>query len=76
MHHVSYKDLIGIAPSRTVIFISNSYPGSLSDKEIVRRSGLLNGALWSKNDSIMADGGFLKLEDLESIGVSLNIPAF
>ena len=74
-HHVTYKGLIGIAPSGAVTFISNLYPGSISDKEITRRSGLLNEALWAKNDSIMADRGFLISDDLENIGVSL-VPAF
>ena len=64
-HHVTYKDLIGIAPSGAVTFISNLYPGSISDKEITRRSGFLNEALWAKNDSIMADRGFLISDDLE-----------
>ena len=75
-HHLTYKGLIGIAPSGSVTFTSNLYPGSIYDKEIVRRSGLLNEALWAKNDSIMADQGFLISDDLESIGLSLNIPAF
>ena len=48
MHHVTYKGLIGIAPSGAVTFISNLHPGSISDKEIVSRSGLLNKALWEK----------------------------
>ena len=64
-HHVTYKGLIGIAPSGAVTFISNLYPGSISDKEITHRSGLLNEALWAKNDSIMADRGFLISDDLE-----------
>ena len=34
------------------------------------------GLVWAKNDSIMADRGFLMPDDLESTGVSLNIPAF
>ena len=48
MHHVTYKGLIGIAPSGAVTFISNLHPGSISDKEIVCRSGLLNKVLWEK----------------------------
>ena len=75
-HHVTYKGLIGIAPSGAVTFVSNLYPGSISDKEIVRRSGLLNEKLWDRGDSVMADRGFLISDDLEKVGVSLNIPAF
>ena len=75
-HHVTYKSIIGIAPCAAVTFISNFYPGSIFDKEIVRRSGLLNEALKAKKDSIMTDRGFLISDDLEIVGVSLNIPAF
>ena len=34
------KGLIGISPSGVVTFVSELYPGSISDKDIVRRSGL------------------------------------
>ena len=57
-HHVTFKGLIGIAPSGAVTSISNLYPGFISDKEIARRSGLLNETLWGEDDSIMADRGF------------------
>ena len=56
--------------------MSQLYPGSISDKEIVAKSGILNDNLWGGGDSVMADQGFLIHEDLEKIGVSLNIPAF
>lgn len=75
-HHVTYKGLIGIAPSGAVTFVSQLYPGSISDKEIVQRSGMLNEKLWQVNDSVMADRGFLISDDLKPFGVSLNIPAF
>jgi len=35
------KALIGITPSGATAFASELYPGSISDKEIVKRSGLL-----------------------------------
>ena len=57
-HHVTYKGLLGIAPSGAITFISELYEGSISDKEIVKRSGILNKNLWDDNDSIMADRGF------------------
>ena len=40
--HVTYKGLLRIAPSRGISFISQLYNGSISDKEIVRRSGILD----------------------------------
>ena len=75
-HHVTYKGLIGIAPSEAITFVSQLYPGSISDKEIVAKSGILNDNLWGGGGSFMADQGFLIHEELQKIGVSLNIPAF
>ncbi|XP_065650657.1 uncharacterized protein LOC136078780 [Hydra vulgaris] len=42
--HVTYKGLLGISLSGAIIFISQLYPRSVSDKEIVRRSGFLRFA--------------------------------
>ena len=75
-HHVTYKGLVGIAPSGAMTFISQLYPGSISDKELVARSGILNEKLWKNGDSIMADRGFTIQDELKAINVSLNIPAF
>ena len=75
-HHVTYKALVGISPSGAVTFVSQLYPGSLSDKEIVGRCGILHPGLWEKGDSIMADRGFTIQELLDPLGVKVNIPAF
>ncbi|CAH3184898.1 unnamed protein product [Porites lobata] len=75
-HHVTYKALVGISPSGAITFVSQLYPGSLSDKEIVSRCGILHPELWEKGDSIMADRGFTIQELLDPLGVKLNIPAF
>jgi len=72
--HVTYKGLIEIAPSGAITFVSQLYEGSISDQEIVKRSGFLKETLWENNDSVMADRGFE--DDLQKIGVSLNIPSF
>ena len=40
-HHVTYKGLVGIAPSGGITFISELYDGSISDVEIVQRCGIL-----------------------------------
>ena len=74
--HVTYKGLIGIAPSGSITFVSQLYEGCISDKEIVKRSGFLTKELWKKDDSVMADRGFTIAEDLRKLDVSLNIPAF
>ncbi|XP_065665566.1 uncharacterized protein LOC136086992 [Hydra vulgaris] len=75
-HHVTYKGLVGIAPSGAVTFVSELFVGSISDIEIVKQSGLLQKELWESGDSIMADRGFLINDLLKPLGVTLNIPAF
>ena len=69
------KGLIGISPSGSVTFISQLYTGSISDKEITRRSGFLK-LPFDKGDSVMADKGFEIADLLEPLGVKLNIPPF
>ena len=65
------------------MFISQLYEGSISDKQIVQRSGFL--AILDKKvmvneikkgDAIMADKGFDIQNDLKKLGLQLNIPPF
>lgn len=51
------KGLIGIAPHGPVTFISSLYEGSISDKELFRRSGLAD--LLTDDMAVMVDKGFL-----------------
>ena len=73
--HVTYKGLAGIAPSAAVIFVSQLYGASISEKEFVNRSAFLKKELWSDGDSVIADKGFTIRDELARVGVSLNIPA-
>ena len=73
--HVTYKGLAGIAPSAAVIFVSQLYGASISEKEFVNRSAFLKKELWSDGDSVIADKGFTIHDELARVGVSLNIPA-
>ena len=73
-NYTMYKGLIGISPSCAVTFVSKLFPGSISDKELTRQSGLLD--MLQRGDSIMADKGFDIMEDLAPIGLKLNIPPF
>ena len=57
-----------------MVFVSDLYPGCISDKELTRRSGLFD--LLDRDDSVMADRGFDIEEDLALLGVRLNIPPF
>ena len=74
-YDVTYKGLVGIAPSGGITFISELYDGSISDVEIVQRCGILKKDLWDESDSLMADRGFNIENLLKPLGVSLNIPA-
>ena len=70
----TFKGLIGISPAGVITFVSKLFPGSISDKQITRRSGLLQ--LLKRGDSVMADRGFEIQDELTLIGVRLNIPPF
>ena len=72
-NHTTLKGLVGISPSGAITFISQLYTGSISDREIVERSGILD--LPFKGDSVMADKGFT-VSDILPLGVSLNIQPF
>ena len=73
-NHNTYKALIRISPSGAITFVSKLFSGSISDKELTRRSGILE--LLEPGDSVMADKGFDIEEDLIPLGVKLNIPPF
>ena len=75
-HHVTHKCLVDIAPSGAITFVSELFDGSISDIEIVKRSGMLQKELWEDGDSVMADRGFTVTELLKPLGVALNIPGF
>ena len=66
-NHNTYKGLIGISPSGAVTFVFDLYHGSIFDKELTRRSGILD--LLKEGDSIMADRGFDIKEDLALLGI-------
>ena len=38
----TFKALIGISPDGVITFVSSLYPGSISDKELRKQSGLLD----------------------------------
>ena len=63
--------------SKTIFtFVGQLFEGSIYDKEIVQRSGILNKSFWNEGDSVKADRGFTIADDLKPLNVSLNIPAF
>lgn len=72
-HRNTFKILIGGAPNGTLTYCSNLYPGSVSDKMIVKHCGILTQL--ERGDLVLADKGFL-ISDILPQGVSLNIPPF
>ena len=72
--HMTWKSLIGISPSGIVTFVSDLYPGSISDKQITKKSGLMD--LCETGDAIMVDKGFLISDLTTPKGVDLIIPPF
>lgn len=81
--HTTLKSLVGVDPKEGIMFVSQLYEGSISDKQIVRRSGFLEtlrqklqtGKL-SKGDAVMADKGFDISDELDKLELKLNIPPF
>ena len=73
-HHTTLKGLVGISPGGALTFVSQLYTGSISDREIVIRSGFLDLPFEDK-DCVMADKGFT-ISDLLPLGVVLNLPPF
>ena len=68
------KLLVGISPDGAFTFLSDLYEGSITDRDLVVASGLLDKL--ERGDSLMADKGF-EIEDLLlPLGVRLNIPSF
>lgn len=73
-NHVTLKGLVGISPSGAIIFVSQLYTRSISDREILLRSGILSQE-FEDGDSVMADKGF-QIQDILPLGVNLNILPF
>ena len=73
-HCNTAKLLVGITPTGVVSFIPPLWTGSISDKEIVRQSGLLD--LLEEGDAVMADKDFVIRDLLTFKKVHLVLPAY
>ena len=73
-NHNTFKALVGISPGGAVTFISKLFCGSISDRELTKRNGLLE--LLESGDTVMADRRFNIQDDLTPLGVRVNIPPF
>ena len=71
--HNTGKGLIGLSPLMLPVFVSDIYPGSKSDEEILSDSGILSHA--HQGDRWLADKGFLVQHVLDNFGVRVETPA-
>ena len=72
--HTTYKGNVVISLSREIIHISSLFEGSISDKELVRQSGLL--LLLHPGDQLMAGKGFVIHDLLTPLGCEVVMPSF
>lgn len=66
-HYNTFKYLIGISCYGGIIFVSEGFEGSKSDKEIMKKCGLMD--LLEAGDDVMCDRGFNVVGELLQIGV-------
>ncbi|KAK6167051.1 hypothetical protein SNE40_021159 [Patella caerulea] len=71
---MTYKTLIGINPRGVITFVSDLWAGSISDKQLTKKCGILD--LLEEGDAIMADKGFLIKDLTTPRGIEVIIPPF
>lgn len=72
--HKTYKILAGITPAGCYSFISETFGGRISDKQITLMSGILDNI--NEGDFVMADRGFLIRDLLAQKNAVLSVPVF
>ena len=72
--HNTFKGNKVIAPSGEIIHVSLLYVDSISNKELVKKSGLLK--LLKPGDQLMADKGFVIPDGLTLVGCSITMLTF
>ena len=74
--HNTAKYLIGVTPNGAILFVSQVFVGSISAPQLTHCSGLLSKLEGKHNISVMADRGFTICDQLQPLGIKLNIPPF
>ncbi|CAM1154304.1 Uncharacterised protein r2_g4268 [Pycnogonum litorale] len=71
------KTLVGCTPRGLISFVSDSYGGSASDRQIIERSQLIKNSskYFSKKDSIMANRGIMVQDLFARMDVQVNTPS-
>ena len=73
----THKGLIAVSPNNAIIFVGELFNGSISDRELTIKSGILELlSLVPKGKAVMADRGFNVQDLLLKKGLLLNIPPF
>lgn len=68
------KTMVGCTPRGAVVYVSDTYGGSTSDRQIMERSELLTNLEFQKDDSIMADRGIMVQDLFAAKNVKVNTP--
>ena len=68
------KCIVGISPRGVVTYVSETYGGAASDRQIIERSSLISGKIFDSNDSIMADRGIMVQDLFSGQNVHVNTP--
>ena len=71
-HHCTVKFLVGITPSGVIAFVSEGYPGKISDAMLTYYCGFLDYI--RAGYDVMADRGFTIWSMLQKLGASLIVP--
>lgn len=73
-HHNTVKFLIGITPQGNICYISETWGGRASDKNILEKSDFCN--FIRAGDVVLADRGFLVKDTLKDLKAKLVVPAY
>ncbi|XP_013389213.1 uncharacterized protein LOC106157951 [Lingula anatina] len=73
-HHHTFKCCIAVAPNGSGVFVSHLFEGSISDREIFKKCGILD--YLNPGDMILVDRGFTVKDILQELHVDVNMPAF
>ncbi|XP_076073051.1 uncharacterized protein LOC143044775 [Mytilus galloprovincialis] len=73
-HRNTIKTMVGCTPRGAVSYVSDCYGGSVSDRQIIENSHLLENEIFDSGDSIMADRGIMVQDLFANQNVFVNTP--
>ena len=68
------KTMVGCTPRGAVSFVSDCYGGSVSDRQIIEDSNILDNSMFDSGDSIMADRSIMVQDLFANQNVCVNTP--